>query len=314
MHTIETVNLSRTFLAKDKRKIFAVNELNLRVKAGQIFGLLGPNGAGKTTLVRMLTTILRPDSGTAKIMGYDILQNPVAVRKHISVVLQETAVEPLSSVRDNLLIYGVLHGLSHKTVVKRMESLLEQFDLKEKQKEIAQDLSMGTRRRLQVAKILLVDAPVIFLDEATTGMDPLVKRNTLEIFKKLAQEGKTILLTTQLLQEAEALCDEIAILNKGQTIATGDFYTLKNLTQKRFHISLTVETPEGIEEKLKSLQPQALTVTGDLVEMNVMGEEATILAALAQLSQEIKIDHFEMRGVDLEDIFIELIEARSEQS
>jgi ABC-2 type transport system ATP-binding protein len=314
MHTIETVNLSRTFVAKDKRKIFAVNELNLRVKAGQIFGLLGPNGAGKTTLVRMLTTILRPDSGTARIMGYDILQNPVTVRKQISVVLQETAVEPLSSVRDNLLIYGVLHGLSHKTVVKRMESLLEQFDLKDKQKDIAQDLSMGTRRRLQVAKILLVDAPVIFLDEATTGMDPLVKRSTLEIFKKLAQEGKTILLTTQLLQEAEALCDEIAILNKGQTIATGDFYTLKNLTQKRFHISLTVETPEGIAEKLSILEPQALTVTGDLVEMNVMGEEAAILAALAKLSQEIKIDHFEMRGVDLEDIFIELIESRSKPS
>jgi ABC-2 type transport system ATP-binding protein len=288
--------------------------LNLRVKAGQIFGLLGPNGAGKTTLLRMLTTILRPDSGTARIMGYDILQNPVAVRKVISVVLQETAVEPLSSVRDNLLIYGILHGLSHKTVVKRMESLLEQFDLKDKQKDIAQDLSMGTRRRLQVAKILLVDAPVIFLDEATTGMDPLVKRSTLEIFKRLARDGKTILLTTQLLQEAEALCDEITILNNGRTIATGDFYTLKNLTQKRFHISLTVETPEGIEEKLKILEPQALSVTGDLVEMNVMGEEAAILAALAKLSQEIKIDHFEMRGVDLEDIFIELIESRSEQS
>ncbi|MCI0417212.1 ABC transporter ATP-binding protein, partial [bacterium] len=240
-------------MTKDKRKIFAVKELNLRVSAGQIFGLLGPNGAGKTTLVRMLTTILRPDSGTARIMGHDILQNPVAVRKQISVVLQETAVEPLSSVRDNLLIYGILHGLTLKTVTKRMESLLEQFDLKEKQKEIAQDLSMGTRRRLQVAKILLVDAPVIFLDEATTGMDPLVKRSTLEVFKKLANDGKTILLTTQLLNEAEALCDEIAILNKGQTIASGDFYTLKNLTQKRFHISLTVETPEGIEEKLKVL-------------------------------------------------------------
>ncbi len=301
-------------MTKDKRKIFAVKELNLRVSAGQIFGLLGPNGAGKTTLVRMLTTILRPDSGTARIMGHDILQNPVAVRKQISVVLQETAVEPLSSVRDNLLIYGILHGLTLKTVTKRMESLLEQFDLKEKQKEIAQDLSMGTRRRLQVAKILLVDAPVIFLDEATTGMDPLVKRSTLEVFKKLANDGKTILLTTQLLNEAEALCDEIAILNKGQTIASGDFYTLKNLTQKRFHISLTVETPEGIEEKLKVLQPQALSVKGDVIEMNVIGEEASILAALAQLSQETKIDHFEMRGVDLEDIFIDLIQSRSEQS
>ncbi|MCI0416490.1 hypothetical protein L0222_27285, partial [bacterium] len=95
---------------------------------------------------------------------------------------------------------------------------------------------------------------------------------------------------------------------------SGDFYTLKNLTQKRFHISLTVETPEGIEEKLKVLQPQALSVKGDVIEMNVIGEEASILAALAQLSQETKIDHFEMRGVDLEDIFIDLIQSRSEQS
>jgi ABC-2 type transport system ATP-binding protein len=223
-------------------------------------------------------------------------------------------VEPLLSVRDNLLIYGLLHGLSRKNVVKKMESLLEQFELKDKQKEIAQDLSMGTRRRLQVAKILLVDAPVVFLDEATTGMDPLVKRSTLEIFKKLASEGKTILLTTQLLHEAEALCDDIVILNQGETIARGDLHTLRNLTQKRFHISLNVEAPDGIEEKLKILQPQGLTIKGDVIEMIVVGEEAAILAALAQLSQETKIDHFEMRGVDLEDIFIELIQSRSERT
>ena len=173
---------------------------------------------------------------------------------------------------------------------------------------------MGTRRRLQVAKILLVDAPVIFLDEATTGMDPLVKRGTLEIFKKLASQGKTIFLSTQLLQEAEDLCDEIAILNQGQTIARGDIQTLRKLTQKRFHISLSVENVEGIEEKLMILQPQAFSLKGDSIEMNVVGEEAAILAALAQLSQETKIDHFEMRGVDLEDIFIEIIQSHSGQS
>jgi ABC-2 type transport system ATP-binding protein len=195
-----------------------------------------------------------------------------------------------------------------------MDELLEQFELKDKQKEIAQDLSMGTRRRLQVAKILLVDAPVVFLDEATTGMDPIVKRSTLEIFKKLAQKGKTIFLTTQLLQEAEDLCDEIAILNQGQTIARGDLQTLRRLTQKRFHISLNVEQTEGIEEKLRILQPQAFTIKGDVIEMVVVGEEAAILAALARLANETKIDHFEMRGVDLEDIFIELIQARTAQS
>jgi ABC-2 type transport system ATP-binding protein len=314
MYSIETNQLTRSFKGKDKLKIFAVRDLNLHVQSGQIFGLLGPNGAGKTTLVRMLTTILRPDSGSAKILGHDIVQDPVTVRRSISVVLQETAVEPLLSVRDNLLVYGLLHAIPRKEVVKRMDELLEQFELKDKQKEIAQDLSMGTRRRLQVAKILLVDAPVVFLDEATTGMDPIVKRSTLEIFKKLAQKGKTIFLTTQLLQEAEDLCDEIAILNQGQTIARGDLQTLRRLTQKRFHISLNVEQTEGIEEKLKILQPQAFTIKGDVIEMVVVGEEAAILAALARLANETKIDHFEMRGVDLEDIFIELIQARTAQS
>lgn len=314
MYAIETRNLTRTFTGKNKQKIYAVRELNLRVTSGQIFGLLGPNGAGKTTLVRMLTTILRPDAGTAKILGHDIVQHSVAVRQNISVVLQETAVEPLLSVRDNLLIYGLLHRMQRKQVLRRIDELFEQFELKDKQKEVAQDLSMGTRRRLQVAKILLVEAPVVFLDEATTGMDPIVKRNTLEIFRNVARSGKTIFLTTQLLQEAEDLCDEIAILHQGQTIARGDLQTLRKLTQKRFHISLNVEHIDGIEEKLRVLQPQSLIVKGDSIEMMVSGEEASILAALAQLSQETRIDHIEMRGVDLEDIFIELIQAKTGQS
>jgi ABC-2 type transport system ATP-binding protein len=314
MYAIETQNLTRTFRGKDKKKIFAVKDLSLRVKPGQIFGMLGPNGAGKTTLVRMLTTILRPDSGTATILGHDIIRNPVEVRKHISVVLQETAVEPLLSVRDNLLVYGLLHRLPRAGILKKIDGLLEQFDLKEKQKDIAQDLSMGTRRRLQVSKILLVDAPVVFLDEATTGMDPIVKRSTLELFRNVARQGKTIFLTTQLLQEAEDLCDDIAILNQGETIARGDLQTLRKLTQKRFHISLSVENPEGIEAKLNILQPQSFSIKGDSIELNVVGEEAAILAALAHLATETRIEHFEMRGVDLEDIFIDLIQAHSGQA
>src|SRR5688500_509840 len=134
MYAIETFHLTRTFKGKNRQKIFAVRDLNLRVAAGQIFGLLGPNGAGKTTLVRMLTTILRPDSGTAKILGHDIVQHPVSVREKISVVLQETAVEPLLTVKDNLLIYGLLHRMSRSQINQRIDELMEQFDLKDKQK------------------------------------------------------------------------------------------------------------------------------------------------------------------------------------
>jgi len=199
----------------------AVDGINFCVSRGEIFGLLGPNGAGKTTTVRMLTTILLPTSGRAMVAGHDVAREPLAVRRNIVAVLQENAVETLLSTRDNLFLYGYLHGYSGSETRKRVERVIEALDLGECLNSPARALSGGYKRRLQVAKALMIDAPVIFLDEATTGMDPLIKRRVVELIREEAARGRTVLLTTQLLDEAEALCHRMVLMKEGQVLAAG---------------------------------------------------------------------------------------------
>jgi ABC-2 type transport system ATP-binding protein len=299
---IEVTELTRSFRAQRSANL-AVDHVGFTVKKGQIFGLLGPNGAGKTTIVRMLWT-----SGSARVMGHDIMREALKVRQQIAVVLQENAVETLLSVRDNLMIYGALHGLSRTDCRRRVEEVMETYDLKTKEREKAQDLSLGMRRRLQVAKVLLVDSPVLFLDEATTGMDPIIKVRTLETIRNLARNGKTIFLTTQLLEEAEELCDEIVILNKGKTIASGNLDTLRSLATNTFHVSLTFSEfrPEAFDA-LRAMNPQSMEPSGRTVELKFSGEESELLQKLAAVAGRWRIERFDVRGADLEDIFIELV-------
>jgi ABC-2 type transport system ATP-binding protein len=306
---IEVNHIVKIFPAKKGAAVKAIDDINFEVKKGEIFGLLGPNGAGKSTMVKILTTILLPTSGSARIYGYDVRTDPLSVRKQISVVLQETAVETLFSVRDNLLIFGYLHGLARDSITKRMEQVLDQFGLTEKSKEKAQDLSLGMRRRLQVAKVFMVDAPILFLDEATTGMDPIIKRHTLDAIRKLANEGRTIVLTTQLLSEAEALCDNLIILNRGKTIAEGNLEKLRTLATRRFHVSITFANsdPDAFEA-IRELKPLSLSISDRTVEMIFSGEETTILGHLQSISEKWHLQHFEVRGADLEEIFVELLE------
>ena len=170
----------------------AVDGISFGVGRGEIFGLLGPNGAGKTTTVRMLTTILRPTSGRALVAGHDVAREPLAVRRNIVAVLQENAVETLLSTLDNLLLYGYLHGYSRAETRKRVDRVVEALELQEHLHSRAQTLSGGYKRRLQVAKALMIDTPVIFLDEATTGMDPLIKRRVVELIREEAARGRTV--------------------------------------------------------------------------------------------------------------------------
>ena len=307
---VEAENLRRSFRS-GRREILALDGINFRVKRGEIFGLLGSNGAGKSTTIRILTTILLPSSGTARILGHDVVADPLAVRHSIAVVLQETAVETLLSVRDNLRIYGQLHDLRGREVDRRMEQVLEQFGLKEKQNEKAQDLSLGMRRRLQIAKVFMTDAPVLFLDEATTGMDPIIKRQTLESIRTLANNGRTVVLTTQLLHEAESLCDHILILNSGREVASGDLEKLRSLVARRFHVAITFadHNPEAIEA-VRKLQPLSIDQQDRTIEMRFEGQEARILQDLAKISEKWRLDRLEIRGADLEDIFMDLVGGR----
>jgi ABC-2 type transport system ATP-binding protein len=313
MPVIEVDNLVKTFRPGSDNVIRAVDGVSFKVEKGEIFGLLGPNGAGKSTIVRILTTIVQPTSGNARVFEHDVVKDPLDVRKNIAVVLQETAVEILLSVRDNLHIYGRLHGLSTTETLRRAARVLEQFDLKDKQKEKAQDLSVGMRRRLQVAKVFMVDSPLLFLDEATTGMDPIIKRQTLDSIRELSRQGRTIFLTTQLLEEAEALCDQIVILNHGKSIASGSLDRLRSLTKRRFHVSLSFasEHPDAFQA-LRSLNPISLTAEDKNAEMQFEGEEAAILEKLSKISQLYRIERFEIRGISLEEIFVELMTVKRE--
>lgn len=307
MNIVTVEDVRKVYPGGASHPVHAVDGVSFEVSRGQIFGLLGPNGAGKTTLVKILTTITAPTSGHARICGFDVVRQALDVRKHIAVVLRQTAVETLLTVEDNLRIYAYLHGMSAGEVRKRMDAVLDEFDLREKTRETVQDLSLGTKRRVQVAKVFMVDSPVIFLDESTTGMDPLMRRRVLDRIRLEARNGRTVLLTTQVLSEAEELCDRIMIIHHGKTLAAGNLQELRRLSTQRFRVNLTFARDRDVRSRLQALHPVDLRVEGERVELLFKGEEALLLDRLAELSRAVPIRHFEVRGAGLEDIFVELV-------
>lgn len=307
---IRVEDLRKSYDRTHRDRTFAVDGISFEVPEGQIFGLLGPNGAGKTTMVKMLTTMTPPTSGNASIGGFDISRQALEVRKRITVVLQQTAVETLLTVEDNLRVYAYMHGVAPKETDIRIARILEDFDLAGKSRQTLQDLSLGTKRRVQVAKIFMVDSPVIFLDECTTGMDPLMRRRVLDRIRTEANNGRTVLLTTQVLSEAEELCDRIMIVNGGKTLASGSLEDLRRLSRRMFHVNvLFARADPGLRERLESLSPAELKIEGEKVEMLFKGEEAALLGQLAEIAKSVPIRQFEVRGADLEEIFVELIGA-----
>ncbi len=219
--SIEVRNLVKVYQKRHHEPVRAVDDISFTVRRGEIFGLLGPNGAGKTTTIRILTTLLQPTSGSAHVLGHDILADPLAARKQICVVVQENAIELFLSVRNNLRTFGRFHGFATREIDHRMGRVIELFGLRDVVNEKGMDLSGGLKRRVQVAKMFLVDKPVVFLDEATTGMDAVNKRATLQAIREESRKGRTIVLTTHNMKEAEALCGEITFIKEGTIRAIG---------------------------------------------------------------------------------------------
>jgi ABC-2 type transport system ATP-binding protein len=224
---IDVVDLTKVY-SKRGSSVRAVDGLSFAVQPGTIFGLLGPNGAGKTTTIRILTTLLRPTSGRATVAGFDVMRESLQVRRNIAVVIQESAAELFLSVRDNLTTYARFHGLRGPEVRKRVDRVLEEFGLVAEASQKAADLSGGFRRRIQVAKTFLIDVPVLFLDEFSSGMDPILKRTVMDRLRASARAGRTIVLTTHILQEAEDLCDDVLIVGGGRQIARGTVDSLRH--------------------------------------------------------------------------------------
>jgi daunorubicin resistance ABC transporter ATP-binding subunit len=208
----------------------ALDRLSLTIPPGVIYGLLGPNGAGKTTLIRILATLLRPDSGTARVAGYDVARQPAAVREHIGLAGQFAALDDHLTGRENIAMIGRLYGLSRRDANARTEQVLQHIHLGEAAGRQVKTYSGGMRRRIDLAASLVGRPRVLFLDEPTTGVDPASRQHLWQLVRDLAAEGTTVLLTTQYLDEADQLTDRIAVIDHGRLLTEGTGAELKNRT------------------------------------------------------------------------------------
>jgi ABC-2 type transport system ATP-binding protein len=286
----------------------AVDGLSFAVPRGVIFGLLGPNGAGKTTTLKVLATLIRPTSGHASVLGFDVVRDGLEVRRRIAVIIQESAAEMFLSVRDNLLTYARFHGVPAGEARRRADRVLEHFQMTGEADRKAMDLSGGQRRRVQVSKVFLVETPVVFMDEFSTGMDPILKRAVMEMLRAETARGRTIVLTTQILNEAEELCDDILIVNQGRQVARGDLHALKLLSGGMKEVSITFERlPDGLEADLRALDPLHLRVIENTVELGLRMPETEVLGLMSRIAARGTVLRVEVGGASLEDIFVELM-------
>jgi ABC-2 type transport system ATP-binding protein len=305
---IDIRNLVKVYRPRSGTPVRALDNLTLQVHQGEIFGLLGKNGAGKTTLLRILTTLALPTSGAVNVLGFDILQNAIDIRRRLCVVLQENAVELYLSVADNLDTYARFHSIPRPEVPARIERVMDQFGLTEYRNQKLIDLSGGLKRRVQVAKVFMVDKPLVFLDEATTGMDPINKRATLDAIHQQARAGRTIFLTTHILAEAEELCDTIAIIDRGRRIASGNLAEIKSLVPGAFDVTIVFQTlPADLLDELRRLPLVRLSHTYTTVEASVRSTDLSVLEEVLRTVRRGQVIHLEVQSATLEDVFLELL-------
>jgi sodium transport system ATP-binding protein len=224
---IEVEGLTKEFTARGRPPITAVDDLRFTVNPGEVFGLLGPNGAGKTTLLRMLCTVLRPTAGFASVAGFDVIQQPNQVRRHVGFLSANTGVYDRMTAWEMVEYYGRLYGLSGAPLRSRLEELFESFHMNEFRHVLGGKLSTGMRQKVSIARALVHDPPVLIFDEPTNGLDVLVQRAVIRNISHLRGRGKTILFSSHIMSEVEKLCDRVAILTKGKIVACGTLDELR---------------------------------------------------------------------------------------
>ncbi len=312
-HAIEAEALTKTFAGK--HRVQALDGVSFDVVEGTVFGLLGPNGSGKTTAVRILTTILEADGGTARVLGHDVAKEAGLVRTLIGLAGQYAAVDENLTGRENLEMVGSLNHLPRSAVGGRAEELLGQFDLEEAGDRTLKTYSGGMRRRLDLAAALVSRPLVLFLDEPTTGLDPQSRNNLWEVIEQLVGGGTTVLLTTQYLEEADRLADTLVVLDHGHVIAEGTPTRLKaNLGATVLEVGLdSIEDARRTAALVDLLGPHTPVVNGTVVEVTVdQGPEAA-MASLRSLDQAgIVPVAFTLREPSLDDVFLALTGHRAE--
>ena len=297
-------------LGKRFGDLWALRDLDLEVAPGTVLGLLGHNGAGKTTAIRILTTLSQPTTGTATVAGLDVVSQAAAVRRRIGVASQQATVDGLMNARLNLEMVGRLHHLSKAEARRRAGELLERLDLTDAADRLVKTFSGGMRRRLDLAACLVAAPQVLFLDEPTTGLDPRSRNDLWEMLRDLVREGTTVLLTTQYLEEADRLADDIVVLDHGVAVAHGTPEELKaQIGNDR--IDVTVSRPDEVVKAIEALAPFASgRPTHDSEELTVTAplNEGTRLIDVVRALDEAGIDAVDInrRQATLDDVFLTL--------
>jgi ABC-2 type transport system ATP-binding protein len=219
---ISTVGLTKIFEKGKKREVVALDKVNLEIRRGEVFGLLGPNGAGKTTLIRILVGLLTPTEGSATVLGKDVIEEINDIREKVALLPQEAGIYNRLTARENLVYYGGLYGIPEKELHRRADTLLDLVALRDREDYQVKGFSGGMKRKVLVARALIIEPEIVFMDEPTTGVDTLGARVVRNVLKRLSQEEKrTIILTTHDLNEVSELCDRVGILNEGKLVAVG---------------------------------------------------------------------------------------------
>ena len=291
----------------------AVDGVSFDVKNDEVFGFIGPNGAGKTTTIRVLTTLLPPSSGEVNVLGYNVRNDSDEIRCRIGYVQQQLSVEYFMTVRENLNIYGLLWGVEKQERRRRAEFLADKFGLRDVFNKKALELSMGQRKRLQVAREFMHDMELLFLDEPAVGLDPIVKRTLLDFVREKVKEEKvTVFFTTHIMSEAEYLCDRIAIIDKGKILACGTTNELK----KKFNVETVLElviqekdvNPIELVESVPGVKKATLSADNRTLRISVKdpySQTPVILNTL--LKGGYHVTELHVKEPDLEDVFIQAV-------
>ena len=304
-------------LVKHFGETVAVDCVSLSVPEGTVLGMLGPNGAGKTTTVRMMTTLTKPTSGTARVAGHDVIADPAGVRRSMGLTGQAATVDELLTGRENLRLIGALYGLSPSYIRRATDDLLERFSLTDAGGRIVKTYSGGMRRRLDLAVSLIATPPVLFLDEPTTGLDPRSRVELWEVLRELVRDGTTLLLTTQYLEEADQLADRIVVIDHGRVIAEGTPLELKD-SSGRAALVVTVSHADDLpvaERMLREhvsevhIDPGARQLTAPANGLKDMTRIAGVFA-----DSPIELDDLGLKRPSLDDVFLHLTGRRAEDA
>jgi ABC-2 type transport system ATP-binding protein len=299
-------------LHKSYGTVHAVDGVSFDLEYGSVFGFLGPNGAGKTTTIKVLTTLVHPTSGAVKIFGKDIVRHQREIKKRIGVVLQEPSFEANLTVERALELYGLMWGVPGEKRRDRARELIEKFDLTSFRSMKNDELSIGQRRRVQVAREFMHDMDLLFLDEPTMGLDPAARRTLLDYVKKHVQGGLTVFFTTHIMEEAEYLCDEIAIINKGRIIATDTPAGLKDKYGgvKAVEIKLKDSSAHSVMNIIRPLAGGSVieTPAEDTIRLSSAEAQELLVKIIESLSKNsVQIESVSVNPPTLEEVFLTVI-------